>query len=110
ALEEPAPVRIELAAVIPCHIPDEADARRPVVFQIERGLLVAVANVLPFPADSGVYRQSGASFPRVLRVERGVVRVRLRCERHGDLPRRWDASSVPRSPVVDVVAMTVVDN
>ena len=58
ALEEAAPVRIQLAAVVPRDIPDEADARRPVVLQIERGLLIAVANVLPFPADSGVHRKS----------------------------------------------------
>src|SRR4029079_4160786 len=51
-LVEAAVVRVDLAPVVPGHVPDEPHARCPVLIQLERRLVVPVADVLAFPADA----------------------------------------------------------
>ena len=110
ALVEAAPVRVDLAAVVARHVPDEADAWRPVLIQLERGLVVAVADVLAFPADAAVDREDVPDLPAVLRVERNVARVRLRGERQRDRPRGRVGAIEARRSVVDVEAVAIVDD
>ena len=91
ALVEAAVVRVDLALrsfVATSQMKPMRGAQ--LFFRLNDALPIAVADVLPFPADAGVDREFGAGLQRVLRVERRVDRVRLGRQRQGDLPGRSD--------------------